>query len=354
MRYRIAIVVILLLALGFAPGAGTLPVAAQGEPAYTVTDLGTIGGDCFPADINLRGQVVGTCLETTGSGQVYRAFLYRNGAMTPLGTLGGDYSYAYTINLAGDIAGDSETADGLQHAFLWKKGAMSDLDTLGGGRSQANGINSRGMVVGWSYPATGPYHAFLYENGVMTDIGVGDGWSIATDINELGRVVGYYQSGGTTLPFLWLRGTATTLPTLGGSSNGASRINLFGAVAGWSGDAGGVVHPVVFRGAAITDLGTLGGTEGSAWGINDRGDVVGYSLTNGGARHAFLYRGGALHDLNDLIPPSAGIELMAASGIDDLGRIIANGCSGGQVTGSSCDGGQIRAVLLRPEGGGLP
>ena len=354
MRFRIAIVVILLLALGSAPGLLTLPVAAQGAPAYTVTDLGSLGGDCFPADINLRGQVVGTCRETTGSGEVYRAFLYRNGAMSPLGTLGGDYSYAYGISLAGEIAGDSATAGGVQHAFLWKNGAMTDIGTLGGDRSQANGINSRGMVVGWSYPASGPCHAFLSENGVMTDIGTGDGWSIATDINELGRVVGYYQSGGSTLPFLWSRGDVTTLPTLGGISNGASRINLFGAVAGWSGDAGGVIHPVVFRGGTLTDLGTLGGTEGSAWGINDRGDVVGYSLTDGGAGHAFLYHGGALHDLNDLIPPSTGIELMEAAGIDDLGRIVANGCSGGQITGSSCVGGQIRAVLLRPEGGGLP
>jgi len=325
--------------------AVTLGASAQPAPTYTVTNLGTLGGDCFALDINLRGQIVGTCRAGFDAEQ---AFLYSGGVMSPLGTLGGAYSFAYAINQAGDVAGDSATAGGLQHAYLWRGGVMTDLETLGGAASQANGINTGRQVVGWAYTASGGRHAFLFENGVMTDIGASfDGGSIATDINELGRVVGYYDSPGGSRPFRWAAGVMSDLGTPGG----ANKINLFGEVAGWSSYADDNLQPVIFRGGAIVDLGTLGGQEGSAWGINDLGRAVGYSYTSENRRHAILYRRGVLHDLDDLIPVGAGVELMAATAIDDLGRIVGFGCYGGQVAGPDCIGGQIRAVLLTPPPG---
>ncbi|MDD1667438.1 MAG: hypothetical protein LUO96_03115, partial [Methanomicrobiales archaeon] len=189
-------------------------------------------------------------------------------------------------------------------------------------------------------------------NGAMTDIGAGwAGSSIATDIDELGRVVGYYDAGSGSRPFLRAAGGATgDLGTLGGTNSGASKINLFGEVAGWSSHDDNIGRPVIFRGGTIVDLGTPAGTEGSAWGINDVGDAVGYSF-DGDDRYAFLYRDGVLHDLNDLIPPGSGVGLISAAGIDDLGRIACSGCFGGQVAGRDCPGGQIRPVLLTPASG---
>jgi probable HAF family extracellular repeat protein len=342
-----------ILALGLAAGFVMSPAAAQPAPAYTVTDLGTLGGDCFPLDLNLRGQVVGTCRPASGSEQ---AFLYSGGMMSPLGTLGGTYSFANAINLPGDVAGNSATGDGVQHAYLWRRGVMTDLGSLGTPgktRSLASGINSRGQVVGWAYLDSGTYHAFLSENGAMTDIGTGwTGWSIATDIDELGRIVGYRQAGGASLPFLREAGTARDLATLGGTANGANKINLFGEVAGWSSyPADPTLRPVLFRGNTVVDLGSLGPGEGSAWGINDLGSAVGYSLTGEGDQHAFLYRDDVLHDLNELIPVGSGVELMTAAGIDDLGRIAGSGCFGGQVEKAKCNGGQVRPVLLTPASG---
>ncbi|HVN31227.1 MAG TPA: hypothetical protein VMT45_04510 [Thermoanaerobaculaceae bacterium] len=326
-----------------------LPALAQPTPTYTVTDLGTLGGDCFALDINLRAQVVGTCRATLGHEQ---AFLYSGGVMSPLGTLGGAYSYAYAINQIGDITGDSETAAGDQRAYLRRGSTMTDLGTLGGGRSQGNGINSRAQIAGWAYPATGPQHAFLFENGNVTDIGASfSGGSIATDINEFGRVVGYYDVAGGSRPFRWAAGVTADLGSLGGTKGGANKINLFGEVAGWSSFADNVSRPVIFRSGNVVDLGTLGTGEGAAWGLNDLGRAVGYSLTEDGRSHAILYRSGVLYDLNNLIRSDSGVELIAATAIDDLGRIVGYGCFGGVLSGSACNGGQIRAVLLTPPPG---
>ncbi len=339
----------LALAVGLAVGFGTLPATAQPAPSYTVTDLGTLGGDSFALDINLSGQIVGTCRTTLGHEQ---AFLYSGGVMSALGTLGGAYSYAYAINQVGDIAGDSTTGGGLQHAYVWRGGLMTDLGTLGGERSQANGINTRGQVVGWAYPASGTWHAFLFENGAMTDIG-GDflGARVATDVDELGRVVGYHDAPEGSLPFRWVAGVASDLGSLGGTRGGANKINLFGEIAGWSSYADNEARPVIFRGGAIVDLGTLGGNDGSAWGINDVGRAVGYSLTGDGRWHAILHRRGVLYDLNDLIRSNSRVELIAATAIDELGRIVGFGCFGGTLAGRDCNGGQVRAILLTPPPG---
>ncbi|WP_423808584.1 hypothetical protein, partial [Proteus mirabilis] len=79
--------------------------------------------------MNNAGQVTGSSRnadEFTGAG-----FLYSNGQMTGLGTLGGSFSTGWAINDAGQIAGDSWTPNP-GGAFLYSKGVMNDLGTLGG------------------------------------------------------------------------------------------------------------------------------------------------------------------------------------------------------------------------------
>ena len=58
--------------------------------------------------------------------------------VTDLGTLGGRTSQAIGISENGLIVGDAETAAGQTHAFLYENGVMQDLGTLGGTGSVAH------------------------------------------------------------------------------------------------------------------------------------------------------------------------------------------------------------------------
>jgi probable HAF family extracellular repeat protein len=84
------------------------------ESDYTIIDLGL--GAAY--DLNDRGQVVG--YSTTASGETH-AFLWKDGVMIDLGTLGGTCSNAYAINRSGQIVGSSTTDSGESHAVLWEE-----------------------------------------------------------------------------------------------------------------------------------------------------------------------------------------------------------------------------------------
>jgi probable HAF family extracellular repeat protein len=76
---------------------------------YTVTDLGTLGGTySIATSVNNKGQVAGqsttpTQIQSVSEGQA-DAFLYSNGKMTDLGNFGGDsesnIAYYFTGNIA--------------------------------------------------------------------------------------------------------------------------------------------------------------------------------------------------------------------------------------------------------------
>ncbi len=209
----------------------------------TMLDLGTLGGRSSRAlDINRSGVVVGHAQNAAGD---ERAVMWRNGVIRDLGTLGGASSAALSINGSGQIVGRSETRTGKYRAFLWHKGAMRALGTLGGHYTQANAINSASQIVGYGQTKSGKLHAILWSNGRTIDLGVlpGDQQSYAMDIDAAGRITGYSQRslivGSPTRLFLWENGVLRNLGNSAGKPNRALGISPKGHLVGSSTDASG-------------------------------------------------------------------------------------------------------------------
>jgi len=117
------------------------------------------------------------------------------GDMVNLGTLGGEFSVATSINVHGQVVGHSETESQETHAFRWDPDvrSMRDLGTLGGKFSYAQGVNDQGDVVGFSQTKRGEIRAFVWlaSDQTMHDLGsLGGANSRAASINNLGLVVG--------------------------------------------------------------------------------------------------------------------------------------------------------------------
>jgi probable HAF family extracellular repeat protein len=284
-----------------------------------VTAISALAGTSFtiPAGINASGQVVGASASVNATTGVFstRGFLSASGRTTDIGDLGRSYTRALAINDAGQIVGESDTANTDTHAFLSTGGKMTDLGTLGGPFSTASGINASGQVVGYADTAGGFFgatHAFLYSNGRMTDLGtLGGADSSANAINDVGQIV------GTSAP------------------------QSLGSVPDYSN------HPFLFSAGKMTDLGTLPGFDsGEAFAINRSGQIVGVAYNTGNepgyfssSSHGFLYAAGRMIDLNRLLVGSAGWVILQATAINDAGAIAATAIS---------PQGSFRAVLLTP------
>src|SRR4051812_26875945 len=86
--------------------------------------------------------------------------------VTDLGTLGGGFSLGFDINANGQVTGFSHIPGTFDaHAFVWDPATgMRDLGTLGGDTSVGYSINTRGQVTGYSYPAGNQAsHAFVWD-----------------------------------------------------------------------------------------------------------------------------------------------------------------------------------------------
>ena len=128
-RNFLATVAVLIANLGFATPvfAATFNLGIL-NPDGKLTYLGTLGGSNFANGmnngINDVGQAIGSSNAVDHPGYIFslleHAFITGpNGVgMTDLGTLGGSYSDALSINAAGQVVGVSSRADSWDHAFI--------------------------------------------------------------------------------------------------------------------------------------------------------------------------------------------------------------------------------------------
>jgi probable HAF family extracellular repeat protein len=158
----------------------------------------------------------------SASGQrVSHAFLATPGGggytLTDLGSLGGEaaYSTAFGLNNRGDAVGESVTAPGgsTYRATLWVDGRAVDLGTVAGlSHSRADDVNDRRQAVGhasgfYNFPTINGV-AVLWEHGEAVDLNTripaAGGWVLrhAQSINDRGEIAGYGTRDGQTRAYL--------------------------------------------------------------------------------------------------------------------------------------------------------
>jgi probable HAF family extracellular repeat protein len=320
--------------------------------------------DCsIPFWLNASGEIVGASENgeldpLTGFNQS-RAVLWKRGKIIDLGSFGGNQNAALAINDGGQIAGNSlntvpdpyslvdlllGTSNGTQtRGFLWQQGEMQDIGTLGGNDTNAGLINETGQIAGFSYTNTTAnstfgiptVHPFLWdkEKG-MQDLGtLGGVFGVPTWLNNRGQVIGQSDLAGDldSHPFLWTQGRLFDLDTItsGGQPIFADAIDDAGEIIGAAAFPNEPFDAYIWRDGVATDLGHVSGDCGSeAFGINSRDQIVGSSLLcDGSSSNAFLWENGELVDLNTLVPLNSP-HLIFAIGINERGEISAGDANG--------------------------
>jgi probable HAF family extracellular repeat protein len=284
--------------------------------------------------------------------------------------LGGN-SMAFGVNESGHAVGEAEdTSTDLSTAedfcgfqalgystsprpcvpFIWKEGRMAPLKTLGGVNGAANQINSWGAIAGYAEnkkkdpgcPSPQIYQfkpVIWFEDWILPLPTESDAEGVAFSINDLGQVVGTSGSCAPINPvwgfyltivhaLLWQNGAATDLGNLGGAFNNlAHDINNRGEVVGGSDLAGDLTSHAFLWTPETRKMKDLGTVDGDYWsvglGINDKGQITGASANSDfTVLRAFVRQNGKLVDLNGLTAEETPLFLETACSINSRGEII--------------------------------
>jgi probable HAF family extracellular repeat protein len=308
-----------------------------------LTDLGTLGGPNSAVTFSVKSD----------SGIV--AGISQTGKPDPLGEAWSSAAFYPGATGTGHI----------NLGFVWENGTMRALPTLGGNNGFATGANSRGQIVGWAEnsvhdptcvpPQQLQFRPVVYGPNVnqinALPLPAGDTSGAATGINEQAQVVGISgicdQAVGRFTAkhaLLWDKnGKIVDLGNLGAPFwNTPTNINQRGDVVGFAGAPndpdGNFLQAFIWtpeRG--IQALGFLpGDVHSEAYGINEKRQVVGLSCDANGNCRAFIWENGIMRDLNDFKPSSYTAQLEQARDINEAGEIA----------GRSIDAAGVRRAFL--------
>jgi probable HAF family extracellular repeat protein len=378
-----------------APALAQGPVQTKARTQYQVSNLPGLGGTNSAGNsINNQTWVAG--YSRLSGDQTRNATLWRNGVLTPLGTLGGpNSSVTWNVkNTQGLIVGISQTADPeprgelwssfffyfgpfgagfINLGFVWENNQMRALPNFpGGNMGFATGANNLRQAVGWAEngvedtercvsPQVFQFRPAMWTLGPPDQIHelpliTGDSSGSATAINDNGQIVGISgicdQAVGRRTAkhaVLWENGTLTDIYPDAPAPwwNTPTAINQRGDIVGFAGDPaffeGEILHAFKWtRDDGIRHLKPLPNrtpehVDSEAYGINERGQVVGVSSDADGVdtRAVIWDHGNIPTDLNEL-KGSFSARLETAKDIND----------NGEITGRAIDANGVRTTYL--------
>jgi probable HAF family extracellular repeat protein len=302
------------------------------DPSHTLTDLGTLGGPNSSVTWNVkndRGLIAGIAQtdmpDTSGEiwsggyffpgpnnvGFIIRGFVWQNGKMRGLPTLGGPHGFAAGANNHNEVAGCVPPQIYQFRPVIYgpRTDQTRELPLIPGDTSgSATAINDNHVAIGISGicdQALGRYtakHAVVWQKNQVTDIGNlgAEFWNTPTAINQAGTVVGFVgvpgdPDGNTINAFIWTESDGIQLlPGLPGDVDiEAYGVNNSGTVVGLSCDPDGVCKAVRWDDGVVTDLNSLKQPEftdriETAKDINDAGEITGRSISDAGVRTVYL------------------------------------------------------------------
>jgi probable HAF family extracellular repeat protein len=369
----------------------SLAMAQSATTTYSVQDLGVLGGapgsPYFMANNGLIAGAAGTANNQSHAAVWFMGF--KLDLATP--GLGGPNSIAYSVNSKGQVVGAAENttansedfcgfnANGIAKSsndclpFVFQNGVMTKLPTLGGPNGIAYWINNHSEAVGWAEtvnqdpnPACGvlQFQPVLWGTSSTRTLPTfpGDPDGVAAAINDNGQVVGATGTCGTfnvdsglflveKHAMLWEAGAAINLGNLGGDGlfggHHACAINNRGQVVGHSDLTGDTTfHTFLWTWeTGMKDIGTLPGDFAStAISINDTGVVVGVSLDSNFNERAFVWSNGSMTDLNAVLTSNPQkLYLLQANSINAEGDIVGL---------ASTASGDLHGFLAMPDSAG--
>jgi len=185
---------------------------------------------------------------------------------TTLTVANGINNQGQVVGYAAEVPGSSVDPTG----FIYDHGSFTPLVYSNSG-TQASDINNLGIVVG-----TSGVGSFLYDSntGIYTPFS-GRG---ANAINDLGQIVGQnYFFDGTTFHTINFPGADST--TVGGLNNAGELVGTY--------RIGNTSYGFIDNAGTFTSISVPGAFGTSVTGVNNAGELVGYYFDSGG-RHAFV------------------------------------------------------------------
>lgn len=246
-----------------------LPGAQQFERGFRLDDTGLQILDPLSGDTSSAAFAVSADGQVSVGASGITAVRWVGTSVESLGSLDGfTNASARLVSADGSvIAGRHITEDVFaSRGFIWRDGVLSDLGTLGGSTTSVAAISADGSTIIGQSEHTNPDvastpQAFIWRDGAMQELGYlatdnpAGSYTLARAVSGDGRVIVGVARAPVTLAgnyngvaFRWEDGVIENLGTLGGNSSYAIDVSTDGTtIVGWAENAAFERRPFIYR-----------------------------------------------------------------------------------------------------------